>query len=144
MAQCHAHSKSGARCKQPAIAGGSVCRYHGGSAPQVRSKAALRLASLVDPAIAKLAKVLTSKAKVDGITLRAILDVLDRNNLRGDNLIRLQNPDAGGGAQMVGLSDEQLAVIETLKPDELEIFLRVLGLIATGPVQAPGQSLLTH
>lgn len=34
--------KTGKRCKNPAIVGGTVCRYHGGGAPQVREKAAER------------------------------------------------------------------------------------------------------
>jgi hypothetical protein len=41
---CSAHSKrSGKRCKQPAIPGGTVCRFHGGGAPQVIAKAQERL-----------------------------------------------------------------------------------------------------
>src|SRR5690625_6382011 len=36
-ARCTAYSRtSGQRCKQPPIAGGTVCVYHGGKAPQVR------------------------------------------------------------------------------------------------------------
>ena len=43
--QCIATAKtSGARCKRTAIPGGTVCRYHGGSAPQVRRSAERRLA----------------------------------------------------------------------------------------------------
>jgi hypothetical protein len=142
MAQCTAHAKSGSRCKQPAIPGGAVCRYHGGSAPQVRNKAAIRLASLVDPAVAKLAK--TLKSKTESIALRAVQDILDRTNMKGDNLIRLLNPDAGGGSQFK-LSEEQIARIERLPPDELAILLRVLGLIAEpGAVAAQGPSQLTH
>lgn len=38
--QCTARSKtSGRRCRQLAIAGGTVCGYHGGEAPQVRQAA---------------------------------------------------------------------------------------------------------
>jgi len=32
-------SSTGERCKQPAIPGGNVCRFHGGAAPQVEQKA---------------------------------------------------------------------------------------------------------
>jgi hypothetical protein len=41
--QCKAISNgSGQRCKRKAIPGGEVCRYHGGSARQVKVKAAIR------------------------------------------------------------------------------------------------------
>ena len=39
--QCEASTRDGGRCKAPAVAGGSVCRVHGGSAPQVRLQAAM-------------------------------------------------------------------------------------------------------
>lgn len=58
--QCAAHSRSGARCGQPAVPGATVCRYHGGTAPQVRRAAQLRLLELVDPAVATLARELTN------------------------------------------------------------------------------------
>jgi hypothetical protein len=41
--QCTAISKqSGQQCKRKAIPGGTVCRYHGGGAQQVKAKAAIR------------------------------------------------------------------------------------------------------
>ena len=41
--QCTAISKqSGQQCKRKAIPGGTVCRYHGGGAQQVKAKAAVR------------------------------------------------------------------------------------------------------
>lgn len=44
LPRCHATAKnSGQQCKQPAIPGGTVCRYHGGGAPQVKAAAARRL-----------------------------------------------------------------------------------------------------
>lgn len=42
--QCTAHARSGNPCRQPAVAGATVCRFHGGGAPQVRAAAARRLA----------------------------------------------------------------------------------------------------
>ncbi len=41
--QCAAHARSGAQCKRSAVQGATVCRYHGGAAPQVRRAAARRL-----------------------------------------------------------------------------------------------------
>lgn len=41
--KCRAHRKDGEPCGNYAIAGGRVCRMHGGSAPQVRRKARERI-----------------------------------------------------------------------------------------------------
>jgi hypothetical protein len=42
--RCTGTAKStGERCTQPAIPGGTVCRYHGGGAPQVKAAAEQRL-----------------------------------------------------------------------------------------------------
>jgi hypothetical protein len=50
--RCTATSKQrGERCKQPAITGGTVCRYHGGAAPQVKAAADKRLEELKPKAI---------------------------------------------------------------------------------------------
>jgi len=47
--QCTATASStGERCKQPAIPGSNVCRFHGGSAPQVQEKAQERLDRMAD------------------------------------------------------------------------------------------------
>lgn len=42
-------SRTGKHCRKAPIAGGTVCRTHGGAAPQVQRKAAERLADLIDP-----------------------------------------------------------------------------------------------
>ena len=48
--RCTARAKrTGKRCASFAIHGGTVCAKHGGSAPQVKRKAAERLADLIDP-----------------------------------------------------------------------------------------------
>jgi hypothetical protein len=44
-------------CRNWAIAGGRVCRYHGGSAPQVKNAAQRRLNELLMPAIERLAEI---------------------------------------------------------------------------------------
>lgn len=41
--QCEATTRSGARCKAPAIPGGYVCRHHGGEAPQVQAQAVMMM-----------------------------------------------------------------------------------------------------
>lgn len=42
--QCTAKSRSGNRCGNPPVPGATVCRFHGGRAPQVAAKAAQRVA----------------------------------------------------------------------------------------------------
>ena len=77
--QCHAKAKqTGNRCKNPAIHGGTVCRYHGGAASQVKRSARLRLAELVDPAIAALNVALNDDDVSTGDKLKAAEAVLDR------------------------------------------------------------------
>lgn len=49
--RCTATARTtGERCKQPAIDGGNVCRFHGGSAEQVERKARERLEEMADTA----------------------------------------------------------------------------------------------
>lgn len=92
--KCSAKSKqSGKPCKQPAIPGGTVCRFHGGSAPQVIRSAKERLAALVDPAIARLAKLL--KSKKDVAAYRAVKDVLDRNGFKPKDEVELAGKNGG-------------------------------------------------
>jgi len=76
--RCSARSKgTGEQCRQTAIAGGTVCRFHGGGAPNVKRKAALRLAALVDPAIATLGREMV-KAEKSSDRQRAANSILDR------------------------------------------------------------------
>lgn len=80
--QCRATSKgTGKQCGRSAIPGGTVCRYHGGAAPQVQAKARERLAELVHPAIVRLGKLVDAES--EGVALGAVKDVLDRNGLTG-------------------------------------------------------------
>jgi hypothetical protein len=70
-------SQTGKPCKKPAIKGGTVCASHGGSAPQVKLAASVRLAALVDPAIDRHAALIKS-GKPDSVKLQAAASVLDR------------------------------------------------------------------
>jgi len=47
-------TSTGERCKQAAIPGSNVCRFHGGSAPQVEKKAQERLDEMADSVTAEL------------------------------------------------------------------------------------------
>lgn len=57
--RCTATAQStGERCKQPAIPGGNVCRFHGGSAEQVQAKAQERLDRMADETTAEMQDVI--------------------------------------------------------------------------------------
>lgn len=47
--QCVATNRRGTRCGRAPIIGGTVCKFHGGGAPQVKRKAQERLEDLIDP-----------------------------------------------------------------------------------------------
>lgn len=70
-------SRTGARCKRWAIAGGNVCPSHGGSAPQVRQSAYRRLLQLVNPALAAVEAAMRSGEH--GPAVKAACAVLDRS-----------------------------------------------------------------
>lgn len=78
--QCTANKARGGKCKADAIKGGTVCRMHGGSAPQVKLAAQARLMAMVDPALGKLAKLIQSKS--DPVALGAVKDILDRTGFK--------------------------------------------------------------
>lgn len=75
---CHATNRDGSQCNGPAVTGMRVCRMHGGSSPQARQKAKLRLAELVDPAIATLAHIMAEQGNAPSDRLRAANSILDR------------------------------------------------------------------
>ena len=69
--RCTAHNRTGSRCYVHAIEGGTVCRYHGGAAPQVQAKAEDRMRALVHPAITALEDL------IEGRDLGAVKYTLD-------------------------------------------------------------------
>lgn len=75
--RCKARTKSGEQCKKYAIAGGTVCPTHGGSAPQVKKRAAMRLLELIDPAITTLAREMATATRSSD-RQRAANSILDR------------------------------------------------------------------
>jgi hypothetical protein len=76
-------SRTGELCKRWAIKGGTVCPFHGGSAPQVKAAAAKRLREMVDPALDRLEE-LVMQDEHKPTALGAIETVLKR---AGDHAI---------------------------------------------------------
>jgi hypothetical protein len=75
--QCTATNRQGKRCGKPPILGGTVCRMHGGAAPQVKLKAMERLMALQDPAITRLGELILDTT-FPSTSFAAVRDVLDR------------------------------------------------------------------
>ena len=88
--QCKAHARTGKQCGKPAIPGGTVCRFHGGGAPQVKEAARLRILALVDPALGTLARAVAKRTGVPGPTeIAAARDILDRAGLKEPDKIEI-------------------------------------------------------
>lgn len=74
---CHSKKTNGEPCMGPAMRGQRVCKVHGGSAPQAKAKARMRLMELVDPAIVTLAREM-AQADTSVDRQRAANSILDR------------------------------------------------------------------
>jgi len=94
MAICTAKRTNGERCKAPAIAGGRVCRAHGGACPQVIAKARLRLATAADSVAGRLVAICLSKKTKTSDAIAAARDLLDRAGVRAER-DRTTGPDDG-------------------------------------------------
>lgn len=80
---CTATRRDGSQCTNFAIKGATVCRMHGGSAPQVRRAAQVRLLMQADNLMGALLKIALNEKLPVQHRLVAIRDGLDRANLAG-------------------------------------------------------------
>lgn len=91
--RCSAKTKSGVPCKKPSIVGAKVCNSHGGSAPQVRAKAAVRAEVMKwtlgeatdDPGEVLLRMVTQSRMRVDGYSALIEQKVAEGQKAEGDS-----------------------------------------------------------
>lgn len=88
--KCIGHLKNGNRCKRSPIKGATVCRVHGGAAPQVRAKAQQRLMEGVLPLLAKLYQLATDEKVPPAVRLAAIKDFLDRAGLNSKTTLEVE------------------------------------------------------
>jgi hypothetical protein len=73
---CTAHKSNGEPCKSHPLAGTTVCRVHGGSAPQVVSAARRRILAVYDPVTAKLITIALGKKTKTSDAIIAIRDLM--------------------------------------------------------------------
>jgi hypothetical protein len=92
--RCSARSaRTGKPCRKWAIAGGTVCPTHGGSAGHVKAAARERLAAMVEPALDGLQTALDSK-ELPAI-LKAAQLVLDRAGFHPRSAVEVTGEDGG-------------------------------------------------
>jgi hypothetical protein len=88
--RCTARRTNGDPCKNAPLAGMKVCRVHGGSSPQAKSKAAERIAAAADPAAAKIIELMQNPKVPYRVQLTAARDLLDRAGLKARDTIILE------------------------------------------------------
>lgn len=79
--RCEGHYKSGPRCRREAVPGATVCRHHGGAAPQVRQVAAARIGNAADEMVKRLHAMLDDPAVEPRDKIKIAQDMLDRAGL---------------------------------------------------------------
>lgn len=90
--KCVARKKDGTPCKRSPIKGASVCRAHGGAAPQVQRKAAERIANASDIAVLQILALMQAPDTPAPVKLAAARDLLDRANVSGKTTVELEVP----------------------------------------------------
>jgi hypothetical protein len=83
--RCKAPKKTGEQCKNAAIQGGTVCRYHGGASKFVKQVARARLDNASDLIAKQLLRMAVDDNVADAVKLTAIRDALDRAGLKARN-----------------------------------------------------------
>lgn len=107
-ARCTATAKStGNRCRKRPIPGGPVCSKHGGNAPQVRKAAKLRLAELVDPAVATYARALADPSVPMAVKIRAADSIMDRSGHGRQTTVDIEDARARLAERIRVLRQEQ-------------------------------------
>lgn len=89
---CVAHKKDGSPCRRAPIKGATVCRAHGGAAPQVKRKAQERLLAGVPKMLRMLHEIASDESKPDAVRLAAIRDWLDRAGVTSKIELELDVP----------------------------------------------------
>ena len=87
--KCTARKRNGEPCRAMAARGATVCRVHGGSAPQVKAAAKRRLEQALDAAAQRLLGFAFDEDVRDVIALAAVNGILDRGGLPRSRRLKL-------------------------------------------------------
>jgi hypothetical protein len=86
------NNKTGERCRNWAIRGGAVCRYHGGATGHVKAKARERIERALDLMAMELLGIALG-AESESVRLAAIRDALDRGGLTAKAALEVSAAD---------------------------------------------------
>ena len=88
--RCVAHKKNGNQCRHAAMNGATVCRNHGGNAPQVKLRAKQRLEEATNKMAGYLLEMASDTMIPEGVRLAAIKDALDRGGLGAKSSMEIE------------------------------------------------------
>ncbi len=88
--KCVARNRHGNPCRLAPVKGAAVCHKHGGSAPQVRRKAAERIANASDIAVLQILALMQAPDTPSAVKLAAAKDLLDRADVKGKTTVELE------------------------------------------------------
>jgi hypothetical protein len=102
---CTARKRNGDPCGNAAMNGSTVCRMHGGAAPQVKRRAQQRILEASDPAAARLVAMMQDETLPPAVQLAAARDLLDRAGVVGKQELELSaNVSVSVWDNIVGLT----------------------------------------
>ena len=88
--RCTARRTNGQPCRKAAIKGASVCRAHGGAAPQVKAKARVRLEMAADRMAKELLGIATNDKVPAYVKLEGIKTALDRAGVGAKQAVEVE------------------------------------------------------
>ena len=90
---CTAHTAKDKPCRSPALIGATVCRMHGGSAPQVKEAAArVKLEELIGPSLARLKQLVDDDDVPPQVHLGATKLVLEMTGFKAPTTVEVIPP----------------------------------------------------
>lgn len=140
---CNATRRDGTPCRRPPIQGATVCRAHGGAAPQVKRKAQERLLEGVPKMLRMLRELASNEDVPPAVRLAAIRDWLDRAGI--DRKIEIEVTSSGFDQMVVGVLAEVSDEMEVANRVDYDRFAVVAGEVVddySPPVEDRDRALL--